>query len=47
MLSIAVLKHQGKAIDKQTAYLFLYYTECGSTGADDCAPIYEPAYVCI
>ena len=26
MLSIAVLKHPGKAIDKQTVNVFLYYT---------------------
>ena len=47
MLSIAVLKHPGKAIDKQTVNVFLYYTESRSTGGDDCAPIYQKGYLCI
>jgi len=47
MLGIAVSKHPGKAICKQTVYVFLYYTESRSTGGDDCAPVYQPGYLCI
>ena len=46
MLGIAVSKHPGKAIDKQAVYVFLCYTESRSTGGNDCAPIYQPRYLC-
>ena len=45
MLGIAVSKHQGKQSTNKP-YVFLYYTESRSTGGNDCAPIYQPGYLC-